>query len=64
MTEFCMNPIGISTVQFIQRNGPLLKILNVDMLDGTPLLDIKPYIPEFDQRNADKIGWYATRPHQ
>ncbi len=55
------NPIGISIVQLIERTGPLLKILNVDMLDGTPLLDIKPYVPEFDNRNPAKLGWYATR---
>jgi len=33
------------------------------MLDGTPLLDIKPYVPEFDIRKVDKLGWYATRAH-
>ncbi len=58
------NPIGISIVQLIQRTGPLLQIQSVDMLDGTPLLDIKPYVPEFDVRSADKLGWYATRAHQ
>ena len=58
------NPIGISIVQLIQRHGSLLKIQSVDMLDGTPLLDIKPYVPEFDIRSADKLGWYATRAHQ
>lgn len=58
------NPIGISIVQLIERSGPLLKIQNVDMLDGTPLLDIKPYVPEFDNRSPDKLGWYADRAHQ
>ncbi len=58
------NPIGISIVQLVQKTGPLLKIQGVDMLDGTPLLDIKPYLPEFDVRAADKLGWYATRAHQ
>jgi tRNA (Thr-GGU) A37 N-methylase len=58
------NPIGISIVQLVQKTGPLLKIQGVDMLDGTPLLDIKPYVPEFDVRSADKLGWYATRAHQ
>lgn len=57
------NPIGISIVQLIERTGLVLKIQSVDMLDGTPLLDIKPYVPEFDIRNADKLGWYATRSH-
>ena len=47
------NPIGISVVQLIERTGLLLKVQCVDMLDGTPLLDIKPYIPEFDVRAVD-----------
>ncbi len=58
------NPIGISIVRLTQRTGALLKIQCVDMLDGTPLLDIKPYVPEFDVREVDKLGWYATRAHQ
>ena len=58
------NPIGISIIQLIQRTGPLLKVQSVDMLDGTPLLDIKPFVPEFDVRTPDKLGWYATRAHQ
>jgi tRNA (adenine37-N6)-methyltransferase len=58
------NPIGISIVRLIQMTGALLKIQCVDMLDGTPLLDIKPYVPEFDVREMDKLGWYATRAHQ
>ncbi len=58
------NPIGISIVRLIQRTGHLLQIQDVDMLDGTPLLDIKPYVPEFDVRVADKLGWYATHAHQ
>ena len=57
------NPIGFSVVRLIQRNGLLLKIQSVDMLDGTPLLDIKPYVPEFDVHVVDKLGWYARRAH-
>jgi tRNA (Thr-GGU) A37 N-methylase len=34
-----------------------LHVTNVDILDGTPLLDIKPYVPAFDQHPADRIGW-------
>jgi len=37
--------------------------LGVDMFDGTPLLDIKPYIPEFDIHPVTKTGWYAKRAH-
>lgn len=57
------NPIGISIVRLVERTGVRLQIQNVDMLDGTPLLDIKPYVPEFDVRTADKLGWYDTRAH-
>jgi tRNA (Thr-GGU) A37 N-methylase len=37
--------------------GGILRIRNVDIVDGTPLLDIKPYVPEFDIQEAEKIGW-------
>lgn len=57
------NPIGFSVVKLIERNGTRLNIQWVDMLDGTPLLDIKPYVPEFDVHKVDKLGWYATRTH-
>jgi tRNA (adenine37-N6)-methyltransferase len=57
------NPIGFSVVRLIQRTALRLQIQWVDMLDGTPLLDIKPYIPEFDVHPVDKLGWYATRAH-
>jgi tRNA (adenine37-N6)-methyltransferase len=58
------NPIDISVVRLIERIGPLLKIQSVDMLDGTPLLDIEPYVPEFDVHTVDKLGWYTARAHQ
>jgi tRNA-Thr(GGU) m(6)t(6)A37 methyltransferase TsaA len=51
------NPIGLSIVRLLQREGNILQIENVDLLDGTPVLDIKPYVPEFDQHPADRIGW-------
>jgi len=38
-----------------------LRISDVDMLDGTPLLDIKPYVPEFDCFQVTRTGWYAGR---
>ncbi len=55
------NPIGLSVVRLLDLKAGTLKIQNVDMLDGTPLLDIKPYIPEIDQFSVDRIGWYGTR---
>jgi tRNA-Thr(GGU) m(6)t(6)A37 methyltransferase TsaA len=51
------NPIGLSVVRLIDRKNNILNIENVDILDGTPLLDIKPYVPEFDHCNAIEIGW-------
>jgi tRNA-Thr(GGU) m(6)t(6)A37 methyltransferase TsaA len=51
------NPIGLSIVKLNGVEGSTLHIENVDILDGTPLLDIKPYIPEVDRLEADRIGW-------
>jgi tRNA-Thr(GGU) m(6)t(6)A37 methyltransferase TsaA len=51
------NPIGLSVVKLLRIEGPQLYIENVDILDGTPLLDIKPYVPEFDHYPADRAGW-------
>jgi tRNA (adenine37-N6)-methyltransferase len=53
------NPIGISVVKLIRRENSILHVQNLDILDGTPLLDIKPYVPEFDQHPAERIGWLA-----
>jgi tRNA-Thr(GGU) m(6)t(6)A37 methyltransferase TsaA len=55
------NPIGLSIVQLLARQENILDIEGVDMLDGTPLLDIKPYIPDFDVRTESRSGWYETR---
>ena len=51
------NPIGISIVKLIKIEKNTLYIRDVDIIDGTPLLDIKPYVPEFDVRKVDRIGW-------
>jgi tRNA (adenine37-N6)-methyltransferase len=58
------NPLGLSIVRLIERKGNLLFFNGADMLDGTPLLDIKPYIPEFDVFTVEKIGWYQKRAYQ
>ena len=55
------NPIGLSIVRLISRDANVLEIEGVDVLDGTPLLDIKPYMPEFDIRQNVRAGWYETR---
>jgi tRNA-Thr(GGU) m(6)t(6)A37 methyltransferase TsaA len=55
------NPIGLSIVRLVRREGATLYIRDLDIVDGTPLLDIKPYVPEFDGRAVDKIGWLAKQ---
>jgi len=55
------NPIGISVVRLLSCQGNILEIEGVDVLDGTPLLDIKPYVPDFDLRENARTGWYAGR---
>ena len=51
------NPIGLSIVELARIEGGSLHVRNVDMLDGTPLLDIKPYVPEFDNQVHVRTGW-------
>lgn len=51
------NPIGLSVVQLDEIKNGVLHIRNVDILDGTPLLDIKPYVPEFDRQTNIRTGW-------
>jgi tRNA-Thr(GGU) m(6)t(6)A37 methyltransferase TsaA len=56
------NPIGLSVVKLERVRGNVLEISEVDILDGTPLLDIKPFIPRFDNRPDAKSGWLSN-PH-
>jgi tRNA-Thr(GGU) m(6)t(6)A37 methyltransferase TsaA len=51
------NPIGLSIVRLDRIAGPILHVLDVDMVNGTPLLDIKPYVPAFDVRSDVSAGW-------
>jgi tRNA-Thr(GGU) m(6)t(6)A37 methyltransferase TsaA len=53
------NPIGISVVRLLGIEGHVLHVENVDIVDGTPLLDVKPYVPQFDAHQADRIGWLS-----
>ncbi len=57
------NSMGISIVHLLRVEGNRLDIEGIDMLDNTPLLDIKPYIPEFDIRENVQIGWYGRRAY-
>jgi len=51
------NPIGLSVVRLERIEDGTLHIRGVDMIDGTPLLDIKPYVPPFDDPERVRIGW-------
>ena len=55
------NAIGISVVRLVKIEGTTLYIEDVDIVDSTPLLDIKPYVPAFDAKEAERIGWLAGR---
>jgi tRNA-Thr(GGU) m(6)t(6)A37 methyltransferase TsaA len=55
------NPIGISVVRLIGRQDNVLRVRGLDVLDRTPLLDIKPYVPEFDAFPESKAGWLDAR---
>ena len=53
------NPIGFSVVRLLSVEDGELRITDVDILDQTPVLDIKPYVGEFDIRPVERIGWFA-----
>jgi tRNA-Thr(GGU) m(6)t(6)A37 methyltransferase TsaA len=52
------NPIGLTVVELLSREGPVLRVRGVDMLDGTPILDIKPYLSNVPQERLRR-GWLA-----
>jgi len=52
------NPIGMSPVRILSIEGNVLRLADVDILDGTPLLDIKPYVPRFDCFQTTRNGWF------
>ena len=58
------NPIGMSIVRLVRVEDNILHIQDIDIVDGTPLLDIKPYVPEFDRREVEKIGWLEKKVHK
>jgi tRNA-Thr(GGU) m(6)t(6)A37 methyltransferase TsaA len=55
------NPIGISVVKLVRVQHCTLHIEGVDIIDGTPLLDIKPFVPEFDVVEVERIGWLSQK---
>lgn len=61
---FRPNPIGLSVVELLKIDGNILHLDGVDILDGTPLLDIKPYTAKFDVHDVKKNGWQDEVDHQ
>jgi tRNA-Thr(GGU) m(6)t(6)A37 methyltransferase TsaA len=51
-------PIGISVVRLLSIGEGVIEVAGVDMLDGTPLLDVRPYVPEFDSYPGSRAGWF------
>jgi tRNA-Thr(GGU) m(6)t(6)A37 methyltransferase TsaA len=56
------NPIGMSCVRLLNIEGCILRLGEVDILDGTPLLDLKPYVPHYDNYPVQRCGWLDTVP--
>jgi tRNA-Thr(GGU) m(6)t(6)A37 methyltransferase TsaA len=55
------NQIGLSVVKLERVEGCTLHVVGIDVLNGTPLLDIKPFVPEFDSPSVNKLGWLRGR---
>lgn len=56
------NPIGMSCVRLLDVGGNILRLAGVDILDNTPLLDIKPYVPQYDNYPVERCGWLDQVP--
>ncbi len=55
------NSIGLSIVRLVEKKGNVLIIQGIDVLNGTPLLDIKPYVPAFDAKEVTAVGWLEKK---
>lgn len=55
------NPIGLSTVRLVKREGPVLTVKGIDILNNTPLIDIKPYVQIFDTKENIRSGWLEKK---
>jgi len=55
------NQIGLTEVKLLRRRENILFVKGIDVIDGTPLLDIKPYIPSLSPKEKVKIGWYRKK---
>jgi len=58
-----VNPIGLSLIQLLEVTGGTIRFAGVDLLDGTPVIDLKPYVARFDRPPGDpRCGWYDSVP--
>jgi len=55
------NPIGLSLLRLLGREGTVLRVEGIDLVDGTPVLDIKPFVPEWDNRESARFGWLEKK---
>ena len=55
------NPVGLSVVKCISVKGNIITIQGLDILDGTPLIDIKPFVPLFEDTKDIRIGWFTGK---
>lgn len=58
------NPIGLSVVRLERIEGNVLHLMEVDLVDKTPVLDIKPYVPAFDSRPRAETGWLSGKDRE
>ena len=58
-----INPIGLSLIRLLNVTGPTIRFAGVDLLDGTPAIDLKPYVTRFDRPAGDpRCGWFDQVP--
>lgn len=55
------NQIGLTFVRLVRKKGNVLYVRGIDVIDGTPLLDIKPYVPDFGPKEKIRIGWLKDK---
>jgi len=55
------NPLGLCVVELVARERNILRVKGLDAIDGSPLLDIKPYIPSIDEKANVKVGWFVGK---
>ena len=58
------NAIGLSVVSLVSIEDSAIHIMDVDMIDGTPLLDIKPFVPAFEDVDDYRLGWLEDKGHR